>query len=451
MSRPGPMAHIGHGSVIVERPPNAIKKELSWFDCVRGKYEDLFTFYPERNVLITMPGFAQRISMLLPTVDERTPMPKANMEAALSGLHEAWHGVVRKALSAGGGMVSIPDILGQVEFAAALLKAFPHERMLARGAPISVVAVANLDFARFVFDELKKKLPGGREIGYGGCSDSDDIIVVSYGTLPDIPWHLVGLAIGLDLAECNVRDLAGPMSKLRHAARWGVWSTPRGGNVDIILPMEGLFGPLVASATFGHAADAGISDAVTVCWLPCPQPNTLLGRGKPELLEAIAMQNNPKFLDLAAEIVRSVSGDDGCLLYAGNLATVRRVAERVPGAVVVDRKVPLYGRRSVYNDMAIGNARKVLTLPKYCPAEIPMTVMVVASCMGGSAISQRMLWHRRGDKPRRAYIVDFTHKWDVHNGRPGILNMNDESRKRLYQEFGYVQMYLNNINELPFL
>ena len=70
----------------------------------------------------------------------------------------------------------------------------------------------------------------------------------------------------------------------------------------------------------------------------------------------------------------------------------------------------------------------------------------MATCGGKDAASRRI---PRGGK--RAYIVDFTHDWDVHNGRSGRLRLNDEARTVRYKEMGFSQIRLEDPSQLPFL
>ena len=142
------MIHISRGSIVVTDPPRDLMESLRRFrrdDSGEGEYENLFTMSEDGKRLVTMPGFASRVIRIAGKgytriYDGRLPMPPANCEAAMEGLHECWSNVVHGALKAEGGVISIPDVFGNVNMVAAILRAYPRDALIDRGTPLSIIA-----------------------------------------------------------------------------------------------------------------------------------------------------------------------------------------------------------------------------------------------------------------------------------------------------------------------
>lgn len=447
----------GYASVVVEDPPATLLEGLRRFrrdEDGRGEYENLYSLSFDGKTLVTAPGFVKRVMELCPGGrfrNERRPMPKPNKEAATSGLDKFWEGIVANAVDSCGGIVCIPEALGDIDMAAAILRAFPHEALLERGLPMSVVAVPDDEMARAVVSKLQAAFPN-RDIGHVNArrySDADDILVTTYGNLKNLSFQPVGVFIACGLSGTDVTPYVESISTIRNAARWGIFSTPLGDVPDEDMTLEGLFGEVVAAAKYSDAVKAGAMVPVTVCWLPAPEPS-MLGRGPFELIEANAMQNNPRFCDLVADIVRNVPSDIGVIVNTNKRAMADSLTKRVKGLVTYDRQVPPAQRRAIRNDIMDGVIRRAVA-----SFDVPLLsshgVMILASCEGRSVAAKRVPWRKKVGPRDRAFIIDFGHSWDMHNGRPGYLARNDNAREMRYQELGFRQMSLDSVNQLPFI
>jgi len=414
--------HIGLGSVVVERPPQFLKDALRYFrrnENGEGYYEDLYTLSDDGKRLATMPGFAARVMRVMSgfetrMYDRRMPMPNANYESAISGMHEFWHPIVESALKAGGGVISIPESLGRADMVAALLRAYSPADLLERGTPYSVVLMDTTANGQKMATELRRLLPErqiSRYVG-GKYEDPEDIIVACTTTLctGDIPKWATGLLIACDLSTNVPIEGVSAISAIRNAARWGIYETPPGGSVSVDMVTEGLFGPTVASATYASAVNAGYMVPITVCWLPAPRIKASFGSCPFKTLEAMTMQDV-----------------DFCkMLYD--------IAKRTPSEVGV----------RFYTDQ-----RKLMHLQKETE-DNKADVLVLATCRGD--MSQIRLPGRQSKGPNdKCYIVTFSHDWDMHNGRPGYLVRHDEARKQYFRALGFRQMYVEDINQLPFI
>ena len=444
--------YASNGSVLVEHPTEALKKDLCWFRRSPdgdGQYEYLYSLNAERDMLVTMPGFAELTRGLCPKHrfrDQRIPLPDPDMDSGMHGV-EFCRGAIAKAVKAGGGTVAVPDVMRPEQVVGAILRAYPRSGLLDRGTPLSIVAVDGMDNARRVASFLRDRLRG-RDVEIGSGCDSEDVIVVSAGVLNDAPRNAVGLLVGVNLRGED-RSVAEAVSGFRTAARWNILSTPWGGMHRVLdMPSEGLFGPVVSSVTYDDAVKAGVAMPVTVCWLPCPEPRSPDVSAPLEVLSARAMQDNAPFVRIVRDVFRGVSGDTGCIL-TGMAPTLKRLARTMPEEVFVHEGMSARRRKIAMDDIAGGSVRKAILSGTF-PDEANHRVVVLAECGGADAVR----WfpsRRRSDGGGNTFIVDFLHKWDVHNGRHGRLLLNDEARARRYAEMGFSQICMEDAGQLPFL
>lgn len=449
---------LGRGAIVVENPPRGLKEALRVFRGSRygGEYEDLFFMSQSGDTLSTLPGFVKRVSGQCKgarVYDERVPMPDANTELALSGADKAWHEVILASLKSGGGVVSVPDMFGDEGFVAAIARAYPRQGLADRGTPLTIVAANGRETARRMAQRLREIFPD-RDVGRcttGSYTDSDDIIVTTYGALRDVPRHLAGVFIGLDVTCDATSDKAEGVSGIRNAARWGVVSTSAGSCPVIGMETEGLFGPVVARATYRNAVDAGIGSPITVCWIPAPRPKAELGSAPLRTLEAIAIQRNPEMLGLIADTVRLTPNDVGCVVYTEFQDTMKKIAPLIPGIAEARIGMRVKERAETVADIACGTIRKAIVDRCVEHFGSSLSVVVVASCGSGDASGIPIPWKALNKEGDRSYIVDFRHEWDVVNGRPGVLAINDEARMRWYREMGFSQIAISEVSELPFI
>jgi len=448
--------HIGRGSIIVDGPSDKVKSGLRRFRRKGGvgEYEDLFVTSGDEKSIVTMPGFADRIRRLCKGSDadirdERNPMPSPDFDAAARGVSCVWKDVVVDALGAGGGIVSIPDMFGTVDMVAAILRAFPREGLLERGTPLSFVATNGN--AGKLARKLREALPGRDvEALLPSGTDGEDVIVVPYSASIDFQYIYGGLFIGTDLQDIDFLSVAKNVSALRNAARWGIWSTSHGCVPEIGMDAEGLFGPLCASASYSDAVRARIGVPITVVWVPSPKPEGSIGSAPFSILEGVAMTRNVAFARLVAGIVRHVPNDVGCIVCAEREDVARRISALLPGVVEVGLDLSAYRRKELVRDIENGTIRKAIVSKGAFPSEYDHGVIVLANCSGDWLPGWNIPWRRAKGKTEKTYVVDFSHEWDRHNGRPGRLARNDEARMRSYSDMLFCQMSVEGEEQLPF-
>ena len=133
----------------------------------------------------------------------------------------------------------------------------------------------------------------------------------------------------------------------------------------------------------------------------------------------------------------------GCVVCGGeDLAVGLGVEARVY------KKMRYVSRQKVLRAISSGEIRKAL-LSGFYPEYYRHGVMILAHCEGAGSIKS-FPWRRR-TRDGKVYMVDFLHKWDEHNGRPGRLARNDEARSRRYEEMGFSQIRVEDARQLPFL
>lgn len=445
-------ARLGRGAIIVEAPSQRLMDGLRRFvhKSTGGEYENLYTLYGDGKILAAPPGLASRVKSLCDSiVDERLPMPHPEVSSLGCG---CWDDVLRKAVFACGGIVSVPDILGVSGMAAGILKAFSREPLMERGTPLSVVATKDSTSARMIAHELSERLPG-REVGFTATNrytDSEDIIVAPYDALYDVQVQYAGVFIGDDPLGGNLTSRAKAVSAIRSAARWGILSTSFGGDVDIGIEAECLFGPLVASASYADAVKAGMGVPISVVWIPGPRPPGYLGSAPEKVLAEAAMQRNDSFVKLLADIMRHVDNDMGCILCVEDLVLAERLRSLLPDVVNLNRTLPKKETAAMLGDIAGGTIRKAIVSSGCFPKRTSHGVMIVANCGGGCMSGWNIPWRHLTRPGEKTWLVDFRHDWDRHNGRPGRLALNDEARMRRYREMGFSQMTVESAAQLPF-
>ncbi len=435
--------HINNGSLLVEFPEAELERELSVFNHEEGEYEYLFTRSPGRDALVTMPGFVERAKLACDNsriMDERRPLP--DPEKMSEDVPEVWRKPIEAAVKSGGGIVQIPSVLGKARLMAEILRAYPKQSLVDRGTPISIVAVRDHESEKNLQEELSKLLPG-REVGR---ADSDDIIVVKYDSLDDVPRHLTGIFLGDLSGDVDPRKIVEGVSGFRSAARWGVVESDAGGKSDVDIVTEGLFGQVVASASYDDAVRAGISIPITVCWMEAPQPpRQVLNEFK--FQESNATAENPGFIRMASDILRKVPGDVGCCVVADTAAAIKRLQDANPGLVTISTSTTKRERLAKTADVESGVIRKFASTSDVCPSLGNVGVVISMSCRNAG---QKLPWREKKRDGERTYVVDFLHKWDVHNGRPGHLGLRDKARMKCYEAASFNQLRVANLAQLPF-
>lgn len=441
-----PCVRIGNGSVVVQCPNEAVFKGLVRFrhdERGEGEYEKLYSYSESADILVTLPGFAGRVARLCrgyAVIDERRPLPPPRAVSVGIG-SELLLDVVRKAVDAGGGIVSVPDVVGVASAAASIIASYPRDGLINRGTPLSLVACHTRTEAAAIRNEISGMLADRSVEGYSG----DDVVVSALCDIKDIDLSMIGVLIvamddGRELEETeNVR--AETISAIRNAARWGVVSSPFGGVYEPDMSEEGLCGPFVAASSYCDAVNAGIGIPVTVCWLPAPRPDAPALSAPVGILERIVHEENREFIRLVNEVFSQTPSEVGMIMPVKQ-RMIRSF--RFQGVETITK-----GGRGVMNSIEDGTIRKAVIKANVFPRRTQHAIMV-SSCGGYDSV-RFFPWGLRKNECQRAYMVDFFHPWDVHGGRNGRLARNDDARRLRYKDMGFSQIICRDVCELPFV
>jgi len=126
-------------------------------------------------------------------------------------------------------------------------------------------------------------------------------------------------------------------------------------------------------------------------------------------------------------------------------------------------------RKVIYDAMNRGEIRKIMSTYVYKQGvNFPQLSIVINAGGGGSDIVARQIPGRESrsiDGKDTAYLIDFWHDWDTavskyvdkRTGREtqrqvaGPVLKDDRSREKCYTELGFNQVWIDSIDELPFL
>jgi superfamily II DNA or RNA helicase len=499
----------GDGYVHVEPafPDTLLKKlkywrrSLEWSEeqmrrIASGQFEELYNIRtwidPQTQQycqqLTTLPGFVHRIKEALKeagwtytVIDERTPMPEPNLHKAFSGLYDHQLECAYVALKSGGGIIACPTGWGKTHIMKAMVNAYTSEALKLRGTPLTVVSAPDKDIAAKDYRDLKAMLPN-REVGLvmtGHSNFSDDVQVITLDSLHRINADEVGVLI-VDEVHASASDKrADSIVAMRRAVRWGVSATPTGRFDGRDLVTEGLFGPVVYTRTYGDGVKDGALVPITVYWVKCPEP-------------AIGM---PKFEAYSTRVGRYRNGvwrNKNRNAFIGDI--MRRIPDSMQTLCIMqyldqmDEIYPLCGtgttmvhavtdqvglskfknlisitpaeRREIYRKMEAAEIKRILSTYVYKQGvNFPHLAVVINAGGGGSDIVAKQIPGRESRKTatkERAYLVDFWHPWDkVKNDKErwvaGPIYADDQSREKAYNHLGFEQVWVEDLNGLPFL
>jgi hypothetical protein len=154
------------------------------------------------------------------------------------------------------------------------------------------------------------------------------------------------------------------------------------------------------------------------------------------------------FLGVVKDIAYRTPRDVGCVICSDDQIQ-KKISDMIrgPGVTVVNKKVPTKDLRIAFDNIAGGNSAIVLSTWECFPPATAQNVMVSVTCGGREFAGRKFPWTNKG----KVYLVDFSHDWDAHNGRPGMLARNDEARRRRYAEIGFSQISVSDVDHLPFI
>lgn len=464
----------------------------------KGEYRQLYSIADIINEqtgqmtskLTTMPGFVHKIKTILRAagcsyriVDERTPAPQPDFKAAFQGLRDYQYEGVYKSLMAGGGVYSAPTGYGKTHVIAAHINAFSHDELCARNTPTVVVAAPEKDITAKDFDDLVELLPD-REVGIvmSGRKKvfSEDVQVITLNSLHNLPANEIGVLIIDEVHTAASEKRADTIMGARKALRWGVSATPDGRYDGRDLVTEGLFGPVVYHYSYAQGIKDGALVPIQVYWLPVPEPPIGLDTYLDYKTHAGKYRNgvdrNASHNTLVSSILNRVPESYQAMCIMRHLDQMDKIVPDCPGVKIVHAEtsqenlnkrryhnlapVSSKDRRATYKAMADNKLNKVLSTYIYKQGvNFPELEVIINAGGGGSDLIAKQIpgrESRKVDEKSCAYLIDFWHSWDTYRDgrerlRYGPVLRDDRSREKAYTSLGFKQVWLNSIDEIPFL
>jgi superfamily II DNA or RNA helicase len=465
----------------------------------KGRYENLFETSVSvdgdgrvTKTLTTLYGLAHRVFTELDAaggvyevIDKRTPMPPPDIEAAISILRDYQVEPVVKMLLSGGGIGACPTGWGKTYLMAALAKAFPLATLQGRGTPMTVVAAPDKDIVMKNYNDFCKILPD-RDVGVimsGAKKWSDDIMVVTLGSLHNIPAGDVGVLILDEIHSAASHKRSMVISSFTRAVTWGVSATPTGRFDGRDLVTQGLAGPCIVEIPYEEGVKCGALVPITAYILECPEPAIGLDKYLKYKSRDGQYRHGVRKNDVQSELVASIfaRGPENMQMLAivqfieqmNNIAGYAPQAEQVHGesdelklaGVFNVHAVSAKARKALYAKMESGEIKRAISTHVYKQGvNFPELTVIINAGGGGSDIVVKQLVGRASRKTptkERAYVIDFSHEWDRHlkkdkkTGRAkmedGPILKDDKSREKAYRSLGFEVIKIRTVDELPFI
>lgn len=364
---------------------------------------------------------------------------------------------------------------------AALIKGHTAEALQLRGTPITIVATPDKDITLKDYEDLTELLPD-REVGLimsGRNKVSDDVQVITLNSLHRVDPLDVGVVIVDEVHASSSDARAEALSKFTLAARWGVSASPTGRFDGKDKVTEGLFGPIVYHRTYQQGVADGALVPIVVYWVKAPEPSIGLGsylayktrdaqyrhgvrrslnqnkmvaeilKRVPDSMQTLCIM---QFIDQMDALM--VHCDPG-MRYVHAQTSKDKALDRARNLDAISAKE----RRQIYADMNSGEIRQILSTHVYKQGvNFPQLEVVINAGGGGSDIVATQIPGRQSRKIEgkdQSFLVDFWHPWDtVDKGgkdTPGPILKDDQSRRRAYKKLGFEQIWVDDVNDLPFL
>jgi superfamily II DNA or RNA helicase len=363
---------------------------------------------------------------------------------------------------------------------ASILKAYDPEELKLRGTPLSVVATPDKEITRKDFEDLKSILPD-REVGLvmsGFRQFADDIQVITLDSMHHLNLDEVGVLVVDEVHAAASAKRTDMLIQTRRALRWGVSATPSGRFDGRDLATEGMFGPSIYTRTYGQGVEDGALVPIVVYWVQAPEPpmgieNYLKYKTRQGRYRNAVWRNEA----LNAEIGRMIRRVDPekhqllCIMqyldqmshlfpHCGDASYVHAETkgDKLAGGPI--GPIAPKERRAIYDAMRDGEIRKILSTYVYKQGvNFPQLDIGVNAGGGGSELVAKQIPGRQSrniDGKDVSYLIDFWKPWDWTTDKrkrrvPGPVHRDDLSRRKYYEQLGFKQMWVQSVDELPFL
>ena len=356
-----------------------------------------------------------------------------------------------------------------------------------------MLATPEQDITRKDFNDLVTLLPD-RDVGLvmtGSKKFSDDVQVITLQSLHLLDCNDIGIFIVDEVHTAASEKRMETIMAARRALKWGVSATPDGRFDGRDLVTEGLFGPVVYRRTYAEGVADGALVPITVYWVKAPEPDAVrnlhhvTGLGLENYMKfktrsgkyRNGVDRNEPYNEIIGELLRRIPNDLQTLCILQHLDHMDKLTYHCNDVRIVHAEesadslakngythltpVSKRERKQIYEDMFSGACHKIISTYVYKQGvNFPQLTVVVNAGGGGSDIVARQIPGREsrniGEVKPQAYLIDFVHEWDTltdKNGRvrPGPILKDDKSREKSYTELGFNQVWVDTLDDLPFL
>jgi superfamily II DNA or RNA helicase len=479
--------HYGDCYVMVEPEiPHEILKHLTYYKRemlpdphnqykrkMQGHTEYLYTqqkYIGEDGCLVTktisLPGFAGLIRDKLKEfgcdvniIDSRGKRPDYDLRKALSVLLNYQYECAHVALWSGGGVICCPTGWGKTYIIASLIKGYSHEDMLARDTRLSLEITPGEDLVRKNWEDLVELLPE-RDVGLvgGGVKQySDDVQVVTPESMKNIEIEQAGIVI-YDEVHTLTTGRADQVMRGDRAMRYGLSATPTGRYDNSDKVITSVFGPIIYKRTYQQAVDDGAILPIKVIWLYAPAPEPHREYKTKDGAYRNGLWTNKKFAEFFGELWASFDPELQILAVADKLKQLEYFGAYAEGTIQVHGKTPKKKRKEIYNELRDGELLRAMSTGIYRQGvSFPhLTALVNLAGMKSEIIAGQLPGRtsRKGEGKTCGYIIDFWCPWDIITNeetgveKPGFILKDARSREKTYNEIGFEQQWIQDLNEL---
>ena len=499
------------GKVIVTPVvPSELRSELTYWHrsmrydpekharVVAGEYRQLYhhtTSIDKKGVmqekLIAPIGLSKRIYDTLLKLgnwitidDKRTLLPKPHPDKVNVPLRSYQIDGYSAMISNMGGIMACPTGWGKSYLQAAIIDTFDREELKIRGTPITVLTAPDKDIVNQLYEGLIDIFKDtDREVGVlhsDANKKSDDIVVITLDSLQRVNADEVGLLL-IDEVHTAATDSRIPkLLAMDKAVKWGFSATPVGRFDGGDVTTEALVGPQVYNRTYLDGVKDGALVPITVFWVKAPEPamgaDNLHKYKRKDTQTKYGLIRNAPLTNMIADLITRVPDSMQTLCIMQLLEHMNELVSVLPDIRYVHgtkykkglspathsfiSPITTKERIAIYNEFKSGDIRKILSTTIYQQGvNFPQLEVLINVGGGGSDIAAGQIPGRasRNIKGKDcSYIVDIWNSWNVYRDnlgrlKNGKLHTDDKSRKKTYEKLGFNQVWVDSIEELPFI
>lgn len=312
-------------------------------------------------------------------------------------------GIVRLLLSTGGGMLEAATSMGKTRVIAALVRAYPNEKIVIMTHRQSVVRglVANLN------DLLKED-----KIDVGICQGPNQ-------RHTRVTVSTIGSAHHLEAGECRIfiadevhrfasESAANTVLSFTRAVKYGVSATISGKFAGTTKFLESLFGPIVFKVTDQELESDGKVPPIDAYFLSNPEgPNVDSLNGPTQKKRGV--WENPQRNRLIKQVIDLAPADQQLLVFVETKKHLDQIVRLCPELETCHADLGAKARKSIEERFTSGQAKRVISTDCLSEGVDPRALMIMidaSAVRGDSSLVQKRGRLRRPGKAK-GILINF--------------------------------------------